>query len=110
QAKVLRGAAASATHRDYFRTVVLPLHGDSFAARVARERRPLAIEDLSQVEGGYSLELVHRFQEQALLALPLTSREELIGVVIVDDTRGPRVFSPAQIELAEATCGQLALS
>ncbi|MCP3144224.1 ATP-binding protein [Pyxidicoccus sp. QH1ED-7-1] len=109
-AKLLRGAAASTAHRDFFRTVVLPLHGDSLATRVARERRPIAIEDVSVSVEGYDAQLVQRFGEKALLALPLTSREELIGVVVVDDTRRPRAFGPELIELAEATCGQLALS
>ncbi|NMO20233.1 GAF domain-containing protein [Pyxidicoccus fallax] len=108
--KLLRGAAASAAHRDFFRTVVLPLHGDGLAARVARERQPIAIEDVGAIAGGYDTDLVQRFGEKALLALPLTSREELIGVVVVDDTRRPRSFGPELIELAEATCGQLALS
>ncbi len=108
--KLLRGAAASATHRDFFRTVTVPLSSDSFSARVARERRPLFIEDLSKVNGGYDAELSRRFDEKAIMGLPLTSREELIGVVLVDDTQKPRVFGPALIELAEATCGQLALS
>jgi two-component system sensor histidine kinase HydH len=110
QARELRGAAASTTHRDFFRTVTVPFHSDSLTAKVARERRPIAIEDLAKVPGGYNQELSRRFGEKAVLALPLTSREELIGVVLVDDTRGPRVFGPALIELAEATCGQLALS
>jgi signal transduction histidine kinase len=110
QHKVLRGAAASATHRDFFRTVTIPLSEDSLSARVARERRPLFIEDISKAAGGYNVELVRRFNEKALLGLPLTSREELIGVVLVDDAEKPRVFGPALIELAEATCGQLALS
>ncbi|MFP2933306.1 ATP-binding protein, partial [Pyxidicoccus sp. 3LG] len=109
-AKLLRGAAASTAHRDFFRTVVLPLHGDSLATRVARERRPIAIEDVSISTEGVDSQLVQRFGEKALLALPLTSREELIGVVVVDDTRRPRSFGPELIELAEATCGQLALS
>jgi PAS domain S-box-containing protein len=109
-AKVLRGAAASAAHRDFLRTVVLPLHGDGLAARVARERRPIAIKDVEAAGALYDAPLVGRFGEKALLALPLTSREELIGVVVVDDTRGPRAFGPELIELAEATCGQLALS
>jgi signal transduction histidine kinase len=109
-AKLLRGAAASVAHRDFFRTVVLPLHGDSLATRVARERRPIAIEDVATADGGYDSHLAQRFGEKALLALPLTSREELIGVVVVDDTRRPRSFGPELIELAEATCGQLALS
>jgi signal transduction histidine kinase len=109
-AKVLRGAAASAAHRDFFRTVVLPLHGDGLAARVARERRPIAIEDVEAAGTPGDAPLIERFGEKALLALPLTSREELIGVVVLDDTRGPRAFGPELIELAEATCGQLALS
>ncbi|QSQ20171.1 GAF domain-containing protein [Pyxidicoccus parkwayensis] len=109
-AKVLRGAAASTAHRDFFRTVVLPLHGDSLATRVARERRPIAVEDVVASGGGFDSQLVQRFGEKALLALPLTSREELIGVVVVDDTRRSRTFGPELIELAEATCGQLALS
>lgn len=109
-AKLLRGAAASTAHRDFFRTVVLPLHGDSLATRVARERRPIAIEDVALSGGGFDSQLAQRFGEKALLALPLTSREELIGVVVVDDIRRPRPFGPELIELAEATCGQLALS
>ncbi|WP_163990550.1 ATP-binding protein [Pyxidicoccus caerfyrddinensis] len=109
-AKLLRGAAASTAHRDFFRTVVLPLHGDSLATRVARERRPIALEDVAASGGGFDSHLAQRFGEKALLALPLTSREELIGVVVVDDTRRPRAFGPELIELAEATCGQLALS
>jgi two-component system, NtrC family, sensor histidine kinase HydH len=110
-AGVLRGAAASATHRDFFRGVVIALdEPGSVAARVARERRPVAIPDLSKVEGMEQRELVRRFEEKALLALPLTSREELIGVVLLDDTRRPRSFDTAFVELAEATCGQIALA
>ncbi|RKH09144.1 GAF domain-containing protein, partial [Corallococcus sp. CA053C] len=110
QAKVLRGAAASAAHRDLFRTVVVPLDSDDLAARVARERKPIALEDLSRGGASASTALVERLGEKALLGLPLTSREELIGVVMVDDVRGPRPFGPELIDLAEATCGQLALS
>jgi two-component system, NtrC family, sensor histidine kinase HydH len=110
QAKLLKGAASSATHRDFFRSVSIPLDSDSLSAHVARHRRPIAIEDLEMTPGGYNDELARRFEEKAILGLPMTSRDELIGVVIVDDTRGPRIFGPELIELAEATCGQLALS
>ncbi|QRK12773.1 GAF domain-containing protein [Archangium violaceum] len=110
-AGVLRGAAASVTHRDFFRGVVIPVDDPiSIAARVARERRPVAIPDLSKVAEMQDRELVRRFEEKALLGLPLTSREELIGVVLLDDTRRPRAFTPAFVELAEATCGQIALA
>ncbi|RYZ38502.1 MAG: GAF domain-containing protein [Myxococcaceae bacterium] len=110
QAKVLRGAAASEAHRDLFRAVVVPLDSDALAARVARERRPIAIEDLRQGGSAAATALIEQLGEKALLGLPLTSREELIGVVMVDDVRGPRPFGPELIDLAEATCGQLALS
>jgi signal transduction histidine kinase len=110
QAKLLRGAASSATHRDFFRTVTIPLDSDSLAAHVARMLQPIAIADMENTPGGYNDELARRFEEKAVLGLPLTSRDDLIGVVIADDTRGPRLFGPELIELAEATCGQLALS
>jgi two-component system, NtrC family, sensor histidine kinase HydH len=110
QAKLLRGAASSATHRDFFRTVTIPLDSDSLAAHVARTLHPIAIADMENTPGGHNDELARRFEEKAVLGLPLTSRDDLIGVVIADDTRGPRLFGPELIELAEATCGQLALS
>ncbi|XXF79154.1 ATP-binding protein [Myxococcaceae bacterium GXIMD 01537] len=110
QAQVLRGAASSAVHRDFVRDIVVPLNSDGLTARVARERRPRFIEDLEKASGGYLEALTRQLGQRALLALPLTSREELIGVVLVDDTRGPRVFGSALVELAQATCGQLALS
>jgi two-component system sensor histidine kinase HydH len=110
QAKLLRGAASSATHRDFFRTVTIPLDSDSLAAHVARTLQPIAIADMENTPGGHNDELARRFEEKAVLGLPLTSRDDLIGVVIADDTRGPRLFGPELIELAEATCGQLALS
>ncbi len=110
-ARVLRGAAASATHRDFFRTVSISLDdAGSVAARAARELRPLVVPDVENEADVLAWEFVHRFEEKALLVLPLTSREELIGVVLVDDTRRPRSFGPAFIELAEATCGQIALA
>ncbi|ADO69442.1 ATP-binding protein [Stigmatella aurantiaca] len=110
QAKVLRGAAASAAHRDFFRGVTIPITSDDLTARAARERRSLAVEDVEKAAGEGIPEFVRALGEKALLALPLTSREELIGVVLVDDTRGPRLFGPSLIELAEATCGQLSMA
>ncbi len=106
----LVGKAASAQHRAVFRSVVIPLASPvSLAARVAREKRPIFIEDVA-AQGGADPELVKRFEEKALLALPLLSRDELVGVVVLDDTRGPRRFPPELIELAQATAGQLVLS
>jgi len=111
RARMLRGSAASATHREFFRSVAIPLDdAHSLVARVARERRPVGIPDVTRAVGEYNLDLVRRFGQKALLAVPLTSREELIGVVVVDDTRRTRTFAMDEVELTEATCAQLALA
>jgi signal transduction histidine kinase len=111
QTRTLRGSAASATHREFFRSVTIPLDdAHSLVARVARERKPVGIPDVKRAEGEYNLDLVRRFGQKALLAVPLTSREELIGVVVVDDTRRTRTFTEDEVELTEATCAQLALA
>ncbi|WNG23948.1 GAF domain-containing protein [Cystobacter fuscus] len=111
QAGVLRGAAASVTHRDFFRGLVVPVDDpESLAARVARERRSISVPDLSKAGSLGRRSLVQQLGQKAMLALPLTSREQLIGVVLLDDIRRPRLFPTAFIELAEATCGQIALA
>ena len=106
RAEVLVGAAASGSQDDFLRALRLPLEGPSLPARVARERRTLAVEDAESAGVAFAPHLA----QKALLALPLTSREELLGVVVLDDSRGPRAFGPEQVELAKATCGQLALA
>jgi two-component system sensor histidine kinase HydH len=55
-------------------------------------------------------DLVQRFGETAVVGMPLVARDELLGVIILDETRGPRQFSRQWIELAEATVAQLSLS
>ncbi|MCI0571717.1 MAG: ATP-binding protein [Myxococcaceae bacterium] len=111
EARVLKGAAASAAHRAFIRTVQLDLQGPGLAARVARERRAVAVEDVHEAERGAFLPaLVDQLGTRALLGLPMLSRDELIGVVVVDDARGPRRFSRELLELADATVGQIALA
>ncbi|WP_434387067.1 ATP-binding protein [Melittangium boletus] len=112
QTHTLRSATASSPQRESFRGFSLPVADSlTIAGRVARARQLVTVSDV--VKNGGELartELAQRFQPRALLGLPLTSREDLIGVVVVSDNRRPRVFSPAILELAEATCGQIALA
>ncbi|MBX5483523.1 MAG: GAF domain-containing protein, partial [Myxococcaceae bacterium] len=108
-ARVLRGAAASRDHREFFRTVEIAIDNPGVAGTAARERRPIVVSDTMDYRAGRR-DLVDRFGERALMALPLISRGELLGVVVIDDTRGPRVFAPELIQLAQASIGQLALS
>ena len=110
RARVLRGAAASAAHREFFRSVELDVDGPGVAATAARERRAVIVEDtgITNLEG--HTELVQRFGEKALFALPLLVRGELLGVVVLDDTRGPRHFDAHLVRLAEASAGLVALA
>ena len=111
QTNVLRGAAASITQRDAFRGVSVSVaDSPTLAARVARERQSIVIPDVSKHEDVARTDLAMRFRPKAMIGLPLTSREELIGVVVVADSRRQRVFPPQLLELAEATCGQIALA
>jgi signal transduction histidine kinase len=108
----LRGAASSMGHREFFRSVVIPLDAQSVAAMAGRTRAPVEVEDVEDPARSNILlrHLVSRFGEKAVLALPLLARDELVGVVVVDDTRRPRQFGAQLVQLAEATAGQLALS
>jgi signal transduction histidine kinase len=53
--------------------------------------------------------MADRYGSRSALGVPILSREELIGVLLVSDARA-RHFEPQQVELAQAIAGQLALS
>jgi signal transduction histidine kinase len=90
--------------------VVIPLDDpSSVVAEAGRTCTTVAVEDVAR-RGRARWDLVSRFGERALLAIPLVARDELVGVVMVDDARGPRVWEPSVTALAEAIAGQLALS
>jgi signal transduction histidine kinase len=44
------------------------------------------------------------------LAVPLVARDQILGVLVLQDLRQGRVFSAAEVERATAVCGQLALA
>jgi signal transduction histidine kinase len=97
----LRGVATSnATHRAEFRRVQIPLGSASIAARVVATRKPIAVDDAA-TSTAVRRDLVTRYGEKSLLALPLVLRDEAIGAVIIDDTRRARVWTTAEIQRAE---------
>ncbi|MDQ3266186.1 MAG: ATP-binding protein [Myxococcota bacterium] len=109
--QLLVGAASSRSVRNDFALREIPLDSpQSLAALAARKRQPFAVEDVTRTELPVHPELVARYGEKALLALPLLLRDQLMGVAILDDTRRPRRFTESELELANATLGQIALS
>jgi signal transduction histidine kinase len=82
----------------------------SIAAEAARDRRVIVIADTTTDPRAHHSPLVVRFGEAALAAIPILSRGRLEGVVMLDDTRGPRTFDREWIELAAAMVAQVGLS
>jgi len=110
-AGALRGAACSnPVWREEFRQVRISLDDDrSVAVRCVRLRAPVAVADVAASEFAAN-ERVVRFQEASVLAVPLLVRDEPIGCVLVDDTRGPREWSAPEIERAALIGHQLAVA
>ncbi|MBI3105002.1 MAG: response regulator, partial [Candidatus Rokubacteria bacterium] len=50
------------------------------------------------------------FRMRAALVLPLIAKDEVIGVMFLDDTRGPRQWRPSEVDLAMTIAAQVALA
>jgi PAS domain S-box-containing protein len=89
----------------------LPLHpaDHNLGSRVFASREPLVIEDALE-DPRVRPELRALTEGRAFLALPLVVRDRAIGVVVIAETRGPRVFTPAEVERAAAIGNQLAVA
>ncbi|HEX5530632.1 MAG TPA: GAF domain-containing protein, partial [Methylomirabilota bacterium] len=81
-----------------------PLH-----LRTVETRRPVIVPDVS-VSDLAPPAWVEAFGVKSTMAVPLIRQDEVIGVMIVDNTERPMPFEPWQVDLAMAIAGQLALS
>jgi PAS domain S-box-containing protein len=88
----------------------LPLGGrPSVASSVFTERVPLVIEDAAG-DPRVDRQLQAASQARAYLALPLVVRDRAIGAAVIVETRGPRAFTPAEVDRAAAIANQLAVA
>src|SRR5438132_5632901 len=108
-AGVLRAAACDPQHDEFMRRIELRLDQPSLSAEVVRHRRAMQAQEplLSQVG---SRQLIDHFHQLAVLVVPLVARDEVLGVVVLDDTHRARVFSEAEMERTTAVCQQIALA
>ncbi len=103
----LVGAVAGGEVREDITAVRLK-HGDQSLALSALEAmRPLVATDATQ-DSRVNPALVKRFGEKSLLAIPMIHRGRAIGVLLFDDRRSQRLFTPGEIERASLVAGQLA--
>ncbi|HEX9291675.1 MAG TPA: ATP-binding protein, partial [Anaeromyxobacteraceae bacterium] len=88
----------------------IPLDDDrSVGPWVFRHRAPLVVEDAA-LDTRVDRTLQAASGGRAYLAVPLVVRDRAIGAVVISDTRGPRQFTPAQVERATAIANQLAVA
>jgi len=111
KANVLRGGASSRERRDVVKHISIPLDDpSSIAAKTAREGHVIVVSDTARDPLAKRAPLVAAFRETALAAFPMVTRGDLAGVVLFDETRGPRSYPEEWIELASAMVAQVGLS
>ena len=74
-----------------------------------RSKQPVVVEDAAQ-SPLVPPKWVDGFGIRSLLVVPLISKDRVIGTVSLDDTRGPRRWAGAQVDLAMTIAAQVALA
>jgi two-component system, NtrC family, sensor histidine kinase HydH len=107
--QVLRTAACSPEHEEFMRGVELRLDEPSLSAEAVLRRRAIQAQEpeLSRVA---SRRLVERLRQRSVLIVPLIARDEVLGVVALDDVERARVFTEAEMGRTTAVCQQIALA
>jgi signal transduction histidine kinase len=104
-----RAIAGGREHLLGMRVPALPAD-HNLAARVIANREPILIQDSERSDLLLNPELVRLTGGRAFLALPLVVRDRTIGAIVIVDPRGPRLFTPAELERAAAIANQLAVA
>jgi signal transduction histidine kinase len=112
QRHVVRGhkAAGAAPAVEYFERVELPLDpGASAVARVATSGLPLVVDDVDASPVPIHVPTVRAFDVRSFVAVPLTVKGRVFGVLNVDASE-PHRFTAADVELVSAVGNHVALA
>jgi len=102
--------AVSGGHRDRIgRRIPLVSDAPLLAALVYERREPIVIAD-ALADPRAREEARGPSGARACLALPLVVRDRAIGSAVIVETRGPRLFTPAEVERAAVIANQLAVA
>jgi PAS domain S-box-containing protein len=100
-------AVAGAVGDALGRRVPLDAPEPALAALAYRTREPVVVAD-AQLDPRARGEA--RAGARAFLAIPLGVRDHAIGAAVIVESRGPRLFTPAEVERAAAVANQLAVA
>jgi signal transduction histidine kinase len=107
---VLRVRAVAGAHPEHLGrpSPLEPAAGDLLSL-VFRRREPILIED-GAADPRVSEELRADTGGRGYLGLPLVVRDRTIGTLLIVEPRGPRRFTPAEVERAAGIANQLAVA
>ncbi|MBS1677656.1 MAG: GAF domain-containing protein [Actinobacteria bacterium] len=102
--RVVFGESAGDDER--VRRLVCGTTADEFTREIAAGRRPVVIADARRDQRPVRAAMVD-WGVRSVLGVPMLDGEDVVGIIFLDDPGLPRVFSPAEQEIA-ASFGQLA--
>jgi putative nucleotidyltransferase with HDIG domain len=106
----LIGRAADGAKRADFIGMRQPLFNNSLlGARVVRERRAILANHAPKSDS-VSSSIVERFQIQAVMGVPLFSEDEVVGALVLIETRNPERFGELDLEVARIFGQQTAMA
>jgi PAS domain S-box-containing protein len=101
--KFLKARAAKGLEEEVSQDVQIPV-GQGFAGRIAAQRRPWIVPDISQIE---VVSQVLRENVHSLLGVPLLVDDRIIGVLHIG-TQQPRLFTERDVELLQRVADRIA--
>jgi len=89
--------------------VIIPLIGNASSIEVVENRRSVVVPNVqTNPLTGPIHDLMRERETQCLMIVPLLARGEVIGTIGVATEEPDRVFTPAEVALAETIAGQVA--
>jgi len=110
------GFGLDPAQEDLLRTTAFNLenpHSKGVFILAMRERRPLLVENLQQVEGDLSpksLEFARKLGSQSLICVPIVHKADAFGILVVDNSASKRPLRQSDMSLLIGVASQLATS
>jgi two-component system sensor histidine kinase/response regulator len=89
---------------------VVSLKDNPISVQVIETRQPVVVPQAqtNPLMGADAHDLLRQQGTHCLMIVPLLSRGEVVGTIGVDTDQAARVFTPAEVRLAETVAGQIA--